>query len=65
MVCEKERVSFALLLDILAPVVLPHVNSGRWGNFTNQEAHGGSCNAQVFLEGLHFYQLLLLKANAY
>ena len=49
---KKEKVSFALLLDILAPVVLLAQAIGRWGNFTNQEAHGEAVT-RAFLEGLH------------
>lgn len=29
------------MLDVLAPYVLLAQSIGRWGNFTNQEAHGG------------------------
>ena len=55
---KKEKVSFALLLDILAPVVLLAQSIGRWGNFTNQEAHG-EATTRAFLEGLHLPNFII------
>ena len=55
---KKEKVSFALLLDILAPVVLLAQAIGRWGNFTNQEAHG-EVVTRAFLEGLHLPNFII------
>ena len=55
---KKEKVSFALLLDILAPVVLLAQSIGRWGNFTNQEAHG-EVTTRAFLEGLHLPNFII------
>lgn len=43
--------SFWKLADIAAPSVLLGQAIGRWGNFMNQEAHGGSVTRE-FLEGL-------------
>ena len=49
---RKEKVSFALLLDILAPVVLLAQAIGRLGNFTKPRSAWRSRNA-CLLEGLH------------
>ena len=59
---KKEKVSFALLLDILAPVVLLAQSIGRWGNFTNQEAHG-EATTRAFLEGLHLPNFIIEQMN--
>ena len=59
---KKEKVSFALLLDILAPVVLLAQAIGRWGNFTNQEAHG-EVTTRAFLEGLHLPNFIIEQMN--
>ena len=60
--CKKEEVSFTLLLDILAPVVLLAQSIGRWGNFTNQEAHGAEVTRQ-FLENLHLPSFIIEQMN--
>src|SRR5699024_10382503 len=48
---RKKELSISLLLDILAPSVLLAQSIGRWGNFINQEAHGGAIT-RAFLENL-------------
>lgn len=48
---EQRYYPFILLLDILAPYTLIAQSIGRWGNFVNQEAHGGPVSRQ-FLENL-------------
>lgn len=48
---KKKGIPFPLMLDILAPYVLLGQAIGRWGNFMNQEAHGGPVSRQ-FLENL-------------
>ncbi|ABS23902.1 prolipoprotein diacylglyceryl transferase [Bacillus cytotoxicus] len=49
---KVKRISFWKLADIAAPSILLGQAIGRWGNFMNQEAHGGEVTRQ-FLEGLH------------
>jgi len=39
--CKRRKVNPLLLLDILMPSVALGQSIGRWGNFINQEAHGG------------------------
>ncbi|MEH7458457.1 prolipoprotein diacylglyceryl transferase [Bacillus sp. JJ1127] len=52
------KVSFWKLADIAAPSILLGQAIGRWGNFMNQEAHGGEVTRQ-FLEGLHLPQFII------
>lgn len=48
---KKRNVSFLKVADILAPSILIGQAIGRWGNFINQEAHGGEVS-RSFLESL-------------
>ncbi len=48
---KKKNKSFWKLADILAPSILIGQTIGRWGNFMNQEAHGGEVT-RSFLENL-------------
>lgn len=49
---RKIDMPFLKLADIVAPSILLGQAIGRWGNFVNQEAHGGEVT-RAFLEGLH------------
>lgn len=49
---KKRGVSFWKVADIAAPSILIGQIIGRWGNFINQEAHGGPVTRE-FLEGLY------------
>jgi phosphatidylglycerol---prolipoprotein diacylglyceryl transferase len=46
-----KKISFWKLADIAAPSIILGQAIGRWGNFMNQEAHGGPVTRE-FLEGL-------------
>ncbi|WP_391203404.1 prolipoprotein diacylglyceryl transferase [Psychrobacillus sp. L4] len=48
---RKRGTSFWKLMDIMAPSLLIGQAVGRWGNFMNQEAHGGEVT-RTFLENL-------------
>lgn len=48
---RKHKLSFLHLADIVAPSVLLAQAIGRWGNFINQEAHGGPVSVD-FLNSL-------------
>lgn len=48
---KKRNVSFLRVADIAAPSILVGQIIGRWGNFMNQEAHGGPVT-RSFLENL-------------
>ena len=49
---KKKNVSFIKILDIVAPAVIIAQSFGRWGNFFNQEAHGGITTYQN-LKNMH------------
>ncbi|MGN1399908.1 MAG: prolipoprotein diacylglyceryl transferase [Bacillus sp. (in: firmicutes)] len=49
---KARKMSFWKVADIAAPGILLGQAIGRWGNFINQEAHGGEVTRQ-FLEGLY------------
>ncbi|MDX6151752.1 prolipoprotein diacylglyceryl transferase [Marinococcus sp. PL1-022] len=53
-----KRVSFWKLADIAAPSIILGQAIGRWGNFINQEAHGGEVN-RSFLEGLQLPEFII------
>lgn len=55
---KKENVPFLLIIDILAPYTLLAQAIGRWGNFINQEAHGGEVSRQ-FLENLMLPEFII------
>ncbi|MBD8070766.1 prolipoprotein diacylglyceryl transferase [Bacillus sp. PS06] len=48
---KKKGLSFWKLADIAAPSIILGQAIGRWGNFMNQEAHGGEVT-RAFLENL-------------
>lgn len=39
--CRYKKVNFLKVVDIVAPSIIIAQAMGRWGNFFNQEAHGG------------------------
>ncbi|EUJ52194.1 prolipoprotein diacylglyceryl transferase [Paenilisteria rocourtiae] len=53
-----KKVSFWQLADIVAPSLIIAQAIGRWGNFMNQEAHGGP-TTRAFLEGLHLPDFII------
>ncbi|WP_028403352.1 prolipoprotein diacylglyceryl transferase [Ectobacillus panaciterrae] len=59
---KVRRVSFWKLVDIAAPSILLGQAIGRWGNFMNQEAHGGPVTHE-FLEGLHLPSFIINQMN--
>lgn len=59
---KKKGTSLALVLDILATNVLLAQSIGRWGNFMDQEAHGGPVTRQ-FLENLYLPEFIIEQMN--
>lgn len=55
---RKKGVSFWKVADIAAPSIILGQAIGRWGNFINQEAHGGEVS-RAFLENLHLPQFII------
>jgi phosphatidylglycerol:prolipoprotein diacylglycerol transferase len=59
---KKKGISLSLLLDTLAPNLLLAQSIGRWGNFMNQEAHGGPVS-RGFLEDLYLPKFIIEQMN--
>ncbi|WP_161878374.1 prolipoprotein diacylglyceryl transferase [Alkalibacterium sp. MB6] len=59
---NKKNVPDWLVLDILAPHVMLAQAIGRWGNFINQEAHGGPVSRE-FLERLRLPNVIVEQMN--
>lgn len=59
---RRKKMTLTLLLDILAPSALLAQSIGRWGNFINQEAHGGPVTRQ-FLENLYLPEFIINQMN--
>ncbi|WP_027339615.1 prolipoprotein diacylglyceryl transferase [Halonatronum saccharophilum] len=59
---KKRKVNFWDLADITAPGIVLGQAIGRWGNFMNQEAHGGSVS-RTFLESLMLPQWIIEQMN--
>ncbi|MBU8880938.1 prolipoprotein diacylglyceryl transferase [Bacillus sp. FJAT-29790] len=55
---KKKNVSFWKMADIAAPSIILGQAIGRWGNFMNQEAHGGEVS-RAFLENLHLPEFII------
>lgn len=55
---KSRGVSFWRIADIAAPSIILGQAIGRWGNFMNQEAHGGEVTRE-FLEGLGLPQWII------
>lgn len=59
---RKHKLSFLEMADIVAPSIILGQAIGRWGNFINQEAHGGEVS-RAFLENLHLPDWLIEQMN--
>lgn len=59
---RKRNISFLHLADIVAPSIIIGQCIGRWGNFVNQEAHGGEVS-RSFLEGLKLPEWIIEQMN--
>ncbi|TLS38529.1 prolipoprotein diacylglyceryl transferase [Pseudalkalibacillus caeni] len=55
---KNRGLSFWKLADIAAPSIILGQAIGRWGNFMNQEAHGGPVS-RAFLENLHLPDFII------
>lgn len=55
---RKRGISFWKIADIAAPSIILGQAIGRWGNFMNQEAHGGEVT-RSFLENLHLPEFII------
>ncbi|WP_414839667.1 prolipoprotein diacylglyceryl transferase [Carnobacterium sp. TMP28] len=59
---KKHGIPIWLMLDVLVPNVLLAQAIGRWGNFINQEAHGGEVT-RSFLENLYLPDFIINQMN--
>ncbi|OAH54663.1 MULTISPECIES: prolipoprotein diacylglyceryl transferase [Bacillaceae] len=55
---RKRNISFWKIVDIAAPSIILGQAIGRWGNFMNQEAHGGEVT-RSFLENMHLPEFIV------
>lgn len=55
---KVKKVSFWRIGDLMAPSIILGQAIGRWGNFVNQEAHGGPVT-RTFLENLHLPNFII------
>ncbi|MEH7107915.1 MULTISPECIES: prolipoprotein diacylglyceryl transferase [Bacillaceae] len=55
---KSKGLSFWKIADIAAPSIILGQAIGRWGNFMNQEAHGGEVT-RTFLENLHLPDFII------
>ncbi|HDP4577559.1 TPA: prolipoprotein diacylglyceryl transferase [Staphylococcus aureus] len=57
-VCKVKNLNPFPIGDIVAPSIILAQGIGRWGNFMNHEAHGGSVS-RAFLEQLHLPNFII------
>lgn len=57
-VCKVKKLNPFQIGDIVAPSIILAQGIGRWGNFMNHEAHGGSVS-RAFLEQLHLPNFII------
>ncbi len=62
--CKIKKLSFWTLGDITAPSLILGQAIGRWGNFANQEAHGGPTNLPwgIIIDGVKVHPTFLYES---
>ncbi len=62
--CKIRKISFFRIIDIIAPPVILAQAIGRWGNFVNQEAHGGPTNLPwgIMVDGVKVHPTFLYES---
>lgn len=61
---RRRAIPFWKLMDMVAPGLIIGQAVGRWGNFMNQEAHGGVVS-RAFLEGLYLPEWIINQMYIY
>ena len=64
LLCKKYKVNFLTAADLVAPVIALAQTIGRWGNFFNEEAHGGPTDlpwAQI-IDGVGYHPTFLYES---
>lgn len=56
---KRKKFPFFLLTDVATPYLLMAQGIGRWGNFVNQEAHGGPVSQDFLSNTLHLPQFIV------
>ena len=71
---KKKGMNFLALLDVAAPSLIIAQSLGRWGNFFNQEAHGGPVSKEfisvfpefiqkgMFIDGTYYHPTFLYES---
>lgn len=72
--CKVKKVDFLAYADIVAPAFILAQGIGRWGNFFNQEAHGGQVSKEfisklpkfiqkgMFIDGTYYHPTFLYES---
>lgn len=62
--CRVKKLSFWTIGDIVAPSLILGQAIGRWGNFANQEAHGGPTNLPwgIIVDGVRVHPTFLYES---
>jgi phosphatidylglycerol---prolipoprotein diacylglyceryl transferase len=72
--CKKRRVLFGQAVDMMTPALILGQAIGRWGNFINQEAHGGPVSKefisyfpvfiqkQMYIDGIYYHPAFLYES---
>lgn len=72
--CSIKRIDFFKVADICAPSIILGQTIGRWGNFINQEAHGGPVSKefislfpkfiqeQMYIGGIYYHPTFLYES---
>lgn len=63
-VCYKRKMNVLKVADIVAPSLILGQAIGRWGNFVNQEAHGGPTNLPwgIVVDGVKVHPTFLYES---
>lgn len=57
-ICKQKNINPFQIGDVIAPSMILGQGIGRWGNFMNHEAHGGTVS-RSFLENLHIPEFII------
>ncbi|NWK84672.1 prolipoprotein diacylglyceryl transferase [Staphylococcus sp. GSSP0090] len=57
-ICKQKNINPFQIGDVIAPSMILGQGIGRWGNFMNHEAHGGTVS-RAFLENLHIPDFII------
>lgn len=62
--CKKKKLNFLQLADFAAPALILGQAIGRWGNFTNGEAHGGATDLPwaIVVDGVKVHPTFLYES---